>query len=250
MKKFMMVLLAMSIVCIMAVGGTMSYLTYTDYDVNTMVVGNVKIEQLEQMRDENGAFVDLQPQGQKLYPYIREMVLDNGWYDTAKNAMDKIVSVKNTGAQAAYVRTVFAFEMKKDEDTDGTVTWDNPVGNDVILNANGTIEFGPTIYRYADETFGIDRANAEAAFVVGIYTYGEVAPGATSDFSLKQICLASTVGNEFSEAVGPEYEVLVLSQAVQTEGFASADDALIDSFGELTAENAASWFADVKEGNG
>ena len=73
----------------------------------------------------------------------------------------------------------------------------------------------------------------------------------TTASSLKQIYLDRSVGNEFSDAIGHSYEILVLSQAVQTQGFAAADGktaaqvALDTAFGEITVANTAKiagWF--------
>ena len=60
------------------------------------------------------------------------------------------------------------------------------------------------------------------------------------------IYLASTVENDFSDAIGGSYEVLVLSQAVQAKGFTgdnAATTALNAAFGEVNATNAYNWFA-------
>ena len=43
--------------------------------------------------------------------------------------------------------------------------------------------------------------------------------------------------NETAEKIGDEYTILVLSQAVQTAGFADAKTALDTAFGEITADN-------------
>lgn len=43
-----------------------------------------------------------------------------------------------------------------------------------------------------------------------------------------------------------KYDILVLSQAVQTAGFADAQTALDTAFGDATQANVQAWFANVK----
>lgn len=242
MKKILVIALAMSLLCILAVGSTMSYLTYTDFDVNTMAVGNVKIEQIEQKRD-GSDLEDL-----KLMPVVEvtgtTKYLDSYDLYDHRNVVDKIVTVKNTGSEEAYVRTVFAFEMKKVNDA-----WVSPINNEVWLNVNGNISFGKeqvVIYRNAGDNFTTDSTDAVVAYVIGVYTYDQaLATDATSAPSLLQVYLHSSVGNDFFEAIDGEYEILVLSQAVQTTGFVDAQEALGAAFGEVTAANAAEWFQEV-----
>lgn len=250
MKKTLAIILAMALLCIMAVGTTLSYFTDEDFDQNTMTVGKVEIEQIEQKRNENGALVNLAADDDgvtslgRLYPYTGRAAVE-GWFSTANNAVDKIVTVKNTGSEAAYVRTVFAFEMMKkvtkganDEDI---ITWENPIADEIVLNHNGI------------NMTTVEIVKEDTHYIVGYYIYNDVlaANTTTTTPSLKQVYLDSEVGNDFSDAIGGEYEILVLSQAVQTQGFAeaggktAAEVALDTAFGAITAENAteiAKWF--------
>lgn len=120
MKKLLAVALTASISAGAAIAGTVAYLQDTDSDVNVMTLGNVKIEQIEQERDTNGNLVDF-TQGKPLYPYVGEIAWNdakitiNGhdysmFGDKLKNAVDKIVTVKNTGKSDAFVRTIIALE--------------------------------------------------------------------------------------------------------------------------------------------
>ena len=232
MKKTMMILAALSLACILAVGSTMSYLTYTDYDVNTMVVGNVKIDQLEQKRN-GDAFVD----EVKLLPVTStatEEVAINGTnyqlLSTAKNAVDKIVTVQNTGSEDAYVRTLFAFEMLNN----GDGTWSNPFAGNLKMVANGDY--------MTDVTFEKNGTQ----YIVGVCTYADaLVKDEVSAPSLLQIYLDSAEEGAFYKGAGASYEILVLSQAVQAAGFGSASEALDAAFGAVDAANAATWFAGV-----
>lgn len=236
MKKALAIVLAMALLCIISVGGTLSYFTDTDGDVNTMTVGQVLITQHEKDRNGN-AFDDTTV---VLLPVTNTTMTNVGGYsmlDPQYNAVDKIVTVTvNAGSQSAFVRTVFAFEMMKI----GT-DWVNPLDNsddkaEVRLNVNGTLTWPNVEF----EKNGI-------RYVVGVFTYDAPIPANTTTApSLLQVYLNSNVGNEFFDAVNNSYEILVLSQAVQAAGFGNAADAFAAAFpyGENNA-NVAGWFNEV-----
>lgn len=232
MKKTMMILLALSLTCIVAVGSTMSYLTYTDADVNTMTVGNVKITQMEQKR-ENGTLVDF-VNNVRLLPVTstaEETVEINGanyhLLNTQNNAVDKIVTVKNEGTEDAFVRTLIAFELMGD----GT----NPLAPEQHLRmvANNLVA--------TDVVF----AKGETQYIVYV-CYMELEAGATSAPSLLQVYLTAKEEGDFYNGVGASYEILALSQAVQATGFTNgAEAALNEAFGEIDEANAATWFGGI-----
>ena len=66
--------------------------------------------------------------------------------------------------------------------------------------------------------------------------------GEKSPASLTKVKLAATATNEDMEALGGSYEIMVLSQAVQTAGFASAQTALDTAFGDVNDATAEAWF--------
>ena len=238
MKKTLAIVLAVALLCMVAVGTTLTYFTDTKGDVNTMTVGNVKIQQNELDRNGN-EFVD-----QKLFPavivefegtYIPKV--DGLWKDTAiKNEIDKIVTVTNKGTEEAYVRTVFAFEtckiyVENTSDVYGYI-------HDEYLGVNGTMTF----LKNGDDFVTFTVNGVEYALAVCTYA-APLAAGNTTTSSLRQFFLSPHAGNEFYDLVGSQYTILTLSQAVQTAGFDSAEEALNAAFGEVNATNAASWFA-------
>lgn len=88
-----------------------------------MTLGNVRIEQIEQERDENGDLTSF-TQGQPAYPAVGEIDWDdegvnvNGaeyrvFDENLRNVIDKIVTVKNTGKSPAYVRTIIAIDAPR-----------------------------------------------------------------------------------------------------------------------------------------
>ena len=250
-RKIFTLAMSLMMVAILAVGGTLAYFTDTDYNKNVMVTGNVKIDQIEQEHNADGELVDF-TDNKPLYPVTKD-IDGNDWYATEPNLVEKIVTVKNEGHTTAYVRTLFAFEAgPADAEIKGTdllggsyihfgYTGKNQIKFSTVQNANN----GNDVYFTKDGT----------RYVVGVAYYMDstatdsegtktsaIAAGKTTDPSLNSVWLVSTAGNEFYEYTGDEYDILVLSQAVQTEGFATAEAAFDAAFGELTAENITNWF--------
>lgn len=91
-KKILVLALTIAMVAILAVGGSLAYLTDTDAATNTFTVGNVKIDLIEQQTDGDGGLEDFE-QGKVLKP----------GKSNDGNAVSKIVTVKNTGANDAWV---------------------------------------------------------------------------------------------------------------------------------------------------
>ena len=244
-------LLALVLVVVMAatavIGGTMAYLTDEDSDVNVMTLGNVSIEQIEQ--EWNADKTELQPftQEKPLYPYVGAM----GWETTdgfgnayrrftMNNVVDKYVSVKNTGKSDAYVRTLVALEM-------GEYSHEafDMVGISINL-ANGSEYQFEGAWSMTD--CGVVAIDGHNYNVIEFVYANPVKPGDTTIPSLLQVYLSKDATNETVEKLDGNdngtYDILVLSQAVQTAGFEDAATALDTGFGKV-ADNAAVWLAKV-----
>ena len=235
MKKALAFILAVALLCIMAVGTTLTYFTDTKGNVNTMTVGEVKITQNE----------DFTPNAH-LYPYIGE-VPTTGDYSLASNAVTKTVTVTNSGSEAAYVRTLFAFEAVNGADpiATGVIHANYNTAVDANNNAIGTWE------KAAKDPITITRNGTSTTYYIYSFTYAQAinpkngtTPAETTPHSLKQIALDSEQDNSFYGYVGNEYTVLVLSQAVQTAGFGTADAAFTAAF-PINGGNLVSWFDKV-----
>ena len=113
-KKIVTLSLAAALVAMAIAGASLAYLTDTKQADNTFTVGNVKIELIEQQRGENG-LEDFQS-GKKLLPIVGSAQGEKDEYGmpTAKNYVDKMITVKNTGSEAAYIRTYFAIPSALD----------------------------------------------------------------------------------------------------------------------------------------
>lgn len=234
------------LVAVLAIGGTVAYLTSEDSAVNVMTLGNVAIDQIEQERDANGDLVEFN-QAKKLYPavYPGNSTSDSiPWADSAewpvagdaawktvqanKNVLDKFVTVKNVGESDAFIRTVIAFEG-------------DPIsGTDIHLVCNGDTAGKNGITWEFVENVTI----AGVRYDVIVFTYSEaLAADEVSIPSLKQVYMDHTCDNDDVAKYGDSYDILVLSQAVQTKGFANAKSALDTAFGAVTADSAAAWFS-------
>lgn len=264
-KSTLIMILSLVLAVAIGVGSTMAYLQDTDEDVNVMTLGNVYIDQIELERDENGELQQF-TQGKPLYPAVYDgyawdpenvkwpdvsETADSKVFDDEKmsNVIDKFVFVKNTGNSDAYVRTIMAFELGS-YDIEKVLASDTPL---IHLNVNDKNESetgkGHWDFKWLDEIVTIDGNNyalVEAVYlhknsVQGTPEEGILPAGATSYPSLLQLFMDKSAKNEDIEAIDGNkngtYDILVVSQAVQTMGFTDAQTALDEAFGPITAEN-------------
>ena len=248
MKKIIAGLLAIALTAAVSIGATLAYLTDTDEDVNVMTLGNVKIDQLEYERTDvesknEDATVQEFHDNKPIYPAVTEKDFDytpgdtnvdwtqigkNGYTseiwnpEKINNEIDKMVFAKNKGTSDAYVRTWFAFEANgytveqfkelfhlNINTTDWTWEWEEAVA--AIPNADGT-----------------ETTN----YVIAVATYNKVLePGKLTEISLSQVALDSSATNESVAGFGDTYQILVKTQAIQTQGFDTPAEALTEGFG-------------------
>ena len=245
MKKVLAWLLVLTLTAAVSIGATLAYLTDTDEDVNVMTLGKVKIDQLEYERiddetaNENAAIQDFHD-NKPLYPGVYEDGFDFStndakvdWTQIGKdgyttgiwnpekinNELDKMVFVKNKGSYDAYVRTVFAFEA-------GNYKTAQEFQKMVHLNLNST----DYTWEWLEEPVSIGNST----YFVAAATYNKpLAPGTFTELSLNQIALDKTATDADVEAFGDTYQILVKTQAIQSEGFENAGDALDEGFGPI-----------------
>lgn len=116
-RKILVLALSLSMVAILAIGGTLAYFTDTDSATNTFTVGNVKIDLIEQESNEDGTGLVNYVDGKTLMPIVGSAQGEkkpNG-QPAAKNYIDKVVTIKNTGKSAAWVRAYFAIPSDLDD---------------------------------------------------------------------------------------------------------------------------------------
>lgn len=259
MKKKILALCLVVVLAVTAVtGATLAYFTDTDAATNTMTLGNVSIEQIEMERGENGALVNY-TQDKPLYPAVNpnmdwaeEEAVDFTQIQGAAhgsqypfvepNAQDKFVFVKNTSTlkSDAFVRTLVAFEA-------GSLTMAQHDAMIGLSYHDATWTIGEQVYT----TIG----GKNYVVIEMVYTgranddddkNGVLPAGQTTTASLCQIYLASSATNETATALdgnkNNKYDIIVLSQAVQTQGFTDPQTALNTAFGTVTEANATKWF--------
>ena len=144
-KKLTAIFLCVALVAIAVVGASLAYFTDTEKATNTFTVGNVKIDLIEQQRGKDG-LVSFE-QNKKLYPIVgsAQGEKDALGMPTAKNYVDKMVTIQNTGSEKAYIRAYFAIPSALD---DGYETFNaglnvlhfnfgNKVENGVVTSTEG-----------------------------------------------------------------------------------------------------------------
>jgi len=249
-RKILTLAMALCMVAILAIGGTLAYFTDSDADVNVMTTANLVIVQNETDRD-GDAYVD----GQTLLPAVyldengKPYNPTTGWEgpkggktgdfdstdgeskmelyaDSLNNEIDKIVSVTNGGTIDAYVRTIVLLEDN------------NSVSDNLHI-----------VYSDTDvcERKMIDQVKVgDEYYEAWIFTYvDEVEAGKTSKPSLKQVWLDPMTDNSWYDMLGEDgaFTIVAFSQAAQVDGFEAlgATAALDAAFGEVTAANIAEW---------
>ena len=263
--------------------GTYAYLTDADAAKNVMVMGNLDIEQLEYERaKENGQFV-VEDGSYKLVSYTQDKKLlpvttidanlqpvNHGagdWDATLvsmaqvgsqgkmqvfsnANAQDKFVVVTNKGNIDAYVRTLVALECGSVTDVEewGKLIRTSSFMTDQLVwiqSSVGVVTIGDSTYVVLEYVYN------GAADLGGKHENGVLPADETTYPSLCQVYMTAAATAEDVAALdgndNGKYDILVLSQAVQADGFADAATALNAAFGFSTPETVATWLADVAE---
>ncbi len=271
----------------MSLGGTLAYLQDTDADVNVMTLGSVTITQNEHQRVQNadGTYPIQDIDGQDSYvlevyendkPLLPIVGDPNepgnspayaGFDETTvrmsqigsyggmqvfagKNAQDKFVTVTNTGKTDAFVRTFVAIEIGEGDAALIGTSYHNTWAKNTI----GKVEINGVNY-YVTE---YDYQGGKLSDGSWRHGNGILPAGDTTYPSLAQVYLKSKATNEdmvkFDGNKNGKLDILVLSQAIQADGFAAtaeksaAQVALDTGFGEATAENIAKWFGETEIG--
>ena len=249
-KKIVALCLVVCLAAVAIIGGTLAYFTDTDKETNTFAVGNVKIDLIEQERGKNG----LQDftQNKKLYPIVgsAQGEKDNYGMPTAKNYVDKMVTIKNTGSEKAYIRAYFAIPSALD---DGHETFNaglnvlhfnfgNKVENGVVTSTEGH-EWKWT----HDGKWNYFETTLSDGIKYNVYYadyYKALAADATTEQLVSGVYLDKTFdikdgkcyafGEEVTLDNGWDWNKVscpVFAVAVQAEGFDNAADAMDAAFG-------------------
>ena len=249
-KKITAIFLCVALLATAIVGASLAYFTDKDNKTNTFTVGNVKIDLIEEERDGKGGTQDF-TQRKKLYPIVgsAQGEKDALGMPTAKNYVDKMVTIENTGSEKAYIRAYFAIPSALDDgyDTfnagmnvlhfnfgnkvvDGTVT--STEGEEWIWTHDGKWNYFETeidgikynVY-FADYYEAVDACATTEQLVQGVYL--------DKTFDIKDNkCYA--FGKEVTLDIGWDWNNVscpVFAVACQAEGFGDATDAITAAFG-------------------
>ena len=249
-KKITALCLCVALLAVAVVGASLAYFTDTDNETNTFAVGNVAIDLIEQERDGNGGLKDFE-QGKKLYPIVgsAQGEKDEFGMPTAKNYVDKMVTIKNTGSEKAYIRGYFAIPTALDDGyetynagmnvlhfnfgnkvVDGTIS--STYGVEWNWQHNGKWNYFETtidgikynVY-YADYYQALDAGATTEQFIQGVYL--------DMSFDMKD-GKPYAFGKAFEVDAGWSWEKVscpVFAIACQAEGFDNAEDAITAAFG-------------------
>ena len=252
-KKIVTCSLVVALLVIGVIGASLAYFTDTDNATNTFTVGNVKIKLIEQERNADGTALKDFEQDKVLNPIVgsAQGEKDKFGMPTAKNYVDKMVTVKNTGTNDAYIRAYFAIPSALDDGyetfnagknvlhfnygnkvaADGAVT--TTFGNEWIwTNNDGKYKFLETtidgikynVY-YADYATVVPAEATTEQFVQGVYL--------DKSFNIKDDG-AYAFGEKIDLDAGWDWSKVscpVFAVAVQAEGFDNASDAIEAAFG-------------------
>lgn len=231
-KSILTLLLLVVIIVLVGAGRTVAYLTESDEDVNLLTENVVGIEQIEQEWNVGRTVLQTFTQLKPLYPYVGELGWENVEADegayrrlTVNNAVDKYVSVKNTGTTDVYVRTFIALEM-------GEYTHEEFTMIGLSINSTDDVEF-PNLHWQWTEEF-TSQINGKNYYILVAVHDKPLAPNEITVPSLLQVYLDKEATNDTVRKLDGNgngaYDILVHSQAVQTTGFQSAKQALDEAF--------------------
>ncbi len=202
-KRSLLLCLALVLSLTMAIGGTLAYLTDTEYDTNVMTLGNVDIELIENQLADDGETEEPFEQKKLLYP----AVIDKD--QNVVGGIDKIIRVKNTGDSDAYVRTFVAFPKLGAKAV--TLKEESPI----VVQYNKELGTPSVLKDVQITTDGVTET-----YTVFVFTYpSALAADKTSDPSLLGFYMNPAVTNEDLKGFNGEYRVQVAAQAMQTNNF-------------------------------
>lgn len=255
-KKLTAIFLCVALVAIAIVGASLAYFTDTDEATNTFAVGNVKIDLIEQQRvaDEEGnktTTLENFEQNKKLYPIVgsAQGEKDALGMPTAKNYVDKMVTIKNTGSEKAYIRAYFAIPAALD---DGYETFNAGLnvlhfnfGNKVVDGNVISTEGAEWIWTHGDKWNYFETTIGNIKYNVYYADYHQaVDAGATTEQLVSGVYLDKSFDIKDGKCYAFGKEVIlddgwnwnsvscpVFAVACQAEGFDTAAAAMEAAFG-------------------
>lgn len=250
-KKIVALSMAVLMLAVCVIGGTLAYFTDTKTADNTFTAGGVKIDLIEQERGENG--LQNFTQNKVLMPIVGSAQGEKDQYGqpVAKNYIDKIVTIHNTGKSAAYIRAYFAIPSALDDGFEETFNASMNILHFNFGNANGATTynnqwqwgsvakpehsgwnyFETTIDNVAYNVYFADYYQPLAAgatteqFVSGVYLDSHVDMNAQGNY------IDTRFPNADLSILNGTVKCPVMAVAVQAAGFDNAAEAVTAAFG-------------------
>ena len=244
-KKIIALCLVIALAATAVIGGTLAYFTDTDAKTNTFTAGGVKIELLEKQRNADSTALEDFTDGKNLMPIVgsaqgEQKIVGGVKLPTAENYVDKIMTIKNTGDSDAYVRIFVAVPTAlQNGQTPNAPRYDvlhwNYNGDscaegqwtDEIVVANPTVIDGVE-YKIYSRTYTTalkaDEVTATPAYI-GFYLDMTVDMNANGKYTVNWGNGPEVIDYDLSKGV----KIPVFAQAVQADGFASAEAAFTAS---------------------
>ena len=226
-KKIMAVSLVVALLALATLGGTLAWFTAEDKVDNKFTIGSVEIVQYEKEHDAGNNLVDF-TQDQPLMPIV------NTADPTADESyIEKIVTVENTGKNGAYIRTSIAVPLLLKDyihlDISDSANWGK---NDTLSRTVG--DYYVYIYDYKLELGTAAADKISDVLLEGVYLDSRADVKTNETSGKVEFCMPDGAGGfTFSgyevvyEGANPTIvEVLVATQAIQADGFASYTAAL------------------------
>lgn len=237
-RKVLAVVLAFVLTATLSIAGTIAYLTDTDKADNVFTIGNVEIELVEQQRaedDDGNKTTTLEDfaDNKVLLPIVgsAQEGEDALGLPTAENWVDKIVDVKNTGTQSAWVRVLVAFPVEMDaaSASDMMLHWNiieegyNWTMKDTGVQFTHTDEKVYNIYSFTYNEVLTAGSTTDSHAIIGVYIDSRVDATVDENGNITYFMPGTQQSATFAEGTGPQ--LLVFAQAVQSAGFDTADEA-------------------------
>lgn len=257
-KKIMAMCLVIAMAATAVIGGTLAYFTDTENETNVFTLGNVKIDLVEEQRNEDGTALEDFEDDKVLLPIVGSAQgekVNVGGYNlpTAANWVDKVVTVDNTGSQPAYVRVLFAFPAKMDDAQSAAemmLHWNHdgamPAGTWSHKDCGVKVELEGEEYNVYNYTYmpvlDVEGTTSYPA-ITGVYIDSRVNATVDEEGNVTYTMVNGrneTVSATYAKGTGPK--LYVIAQGVQEAGFETADEALTAGFGVVDAANAQKWF--------
>ena len=228
-KKILAISLVVALLAIAIVGGSLAWFTAEDEVTNTFTVGSIEIQQNE--KDENGNdFV----QDQVMLPIVK---IDDPKSDD--NYISKVVTVTNIGKNDAYLRTHIAVPAAL-VDYLHLATRDQVQGNrwNYVYRSTATVdgvEYAVFTYMYE---ISVAKDETTDILLEGVYMDARVDIKLNEASGKQEFCMPNGDGtytfSGFAVEDSTKINVLVVTQAVQADGFENAQSALDSAFGTGT----------------